>query len=198
MQEIIITAISTGVITQIANYLVQRRRIQIDSKKSDNDITMSMMEKLELDNKRLREEEETNSKRLVELERRLTELTQTVMLMESAHQDLPLPQWLKDRNGIMLAFNQSYEETFLVPIGVTKNEYIGRSDYDIWPEEIAKQYAINDRKVLLSRVVWEGEEDVQTPDGVGKWRVIKYPRFSGNILIGIAGIAIPPVNYDSL
>lgn len=116
-----------------------------------------------------------------------------IALFESAHSDLPLPMWLKDEKGKMLALNDAYERQFLRPFGLNKNDYLNHYDSDVWPQEIADQFLIHDTRVLESGQVWEGKELIPDPDNentLQEWQIVKYLRTSAGIKIGIGGIAI--------
>ncbi len=116
-----------------------------------------------------------------------------IALFESAHSDLPLPMWLKDEKGKMLALNDAYERQFLRPFGLSKSDYLNHYDSDVWPQEIAEQFLKHDTKVLESGQVWEGVELVPDPDDeriLQKWQIVKYLRTSAGIKIGIGGIAV--------
>jgi hypothetical protein len=88
--------------------------------------------------------------------------------------------------------NLQYEEVFLKPFGLEISDYLGKTDYDIWPKEIADAFRLHDREVFERKIVYNGREKI--PDTLGKiteWRVIKYVRWAGPIPVGIAGIAFP-------
>lgn len=62
------------------------------------------------------------------------------------------PAWVKvyddDRDEfIMLYINRAYENFY----DVTRERYVGATDAEVWPAEIAAVYAENDLRVLLSR-----------------------------------------------
>lgn len=135
----------------------------------------------------------SKSQELIRLKREVSSLQDKVTLLESSHQDAPIPIWLKDRSGIMLALNPSYEKEFLIPLGKNRKDYLHKSDYDIWPEEIAREYVQNDNFVMRTRSTWIGYENILDHKGDKvKWKIIKYPRTAGGVIIGIAGMAIPP------
>lgn len=127
------------------------------------------------------------------LEQQVEKLYKKIQLLESGHQDLPLPMWLKDPSGTMLAVNIAYEETFLLPRGFTSDDYVGKKDTAVWPAETAKVFAKNDRSVYRSGVIWRGTETMPSAAGDHEsWKIIKYVRYSPDgQKIGIAGIAIP-------
>lgn len=192
----IISAIGAGGLT----FILGLRK----NKRDDFNALISTWEK---DNLRLREEVQRLDKRIQDVELMYSEqkkkadnLQTKLILLQTAHQDLPFPQWLKDIHGNMLALNRAYEDMFLRPNGLKAEDYIGKTDFDIWPEEIAKEYEKNDMVVKTGRQpYWVGEESIMIADNdISKeWKVIKYGRFMGRdynnrpVCVGIAGMAIP-------
>lgn len=171
----------------------------VGMKTSSRDDFRLIIESLQKDNAEIRERighlakdlEHTNEER-DRLRAQVIDLQQKVILLESDHQDLPLPMWLKDLHGNMLSLNMAYEETFLHPIGKTASEYIGKTDVDIWGKEVGETYLRHDKMVIRTGRTWRGIEEV--PDGSGgvvEWSVMKYIRYAGHVKIGVAGLAIP-------
>ena len=159
--------------------------------------------------------------RVTKLEEKVAELTASnaslqvenenlktrLLIMESAHQDAPIPMWLKDTTGIMLALNPAYEAEFLAPLGATAKDYVGKTDLEFWQAfvgdeagaVVAKDFAANDLHVQATRVMWLGVEKVADASGrIQNYAIMKYPRLEGNFLIGIAGIAIPKELIDKI
>ena len=120
-------------------------------------------------------------------------LTQFIIL-SSSHDSSPLPQWVKDDEGRVLAVNRAYERLFLIPRGYKLGDYLHHTDASVWPAEVAEEFQANDREVWRRREVMDLEERIEMPDkSLQKMRIIKYPRYADGIEqpIGIAGIAIP-------
>lgn len=120
-------------------------------------------------------------------------LTQFIIL-SSSHDSSPLPQWVKDDEGRVLAVNRAYERMFLIPRGYKVADYLHHTDESVWPQEIAEEFRRNDQEVWKRREVMDLLENIQHSSGeVKKMRIIKYPRYADGIEqpIGIAGIAIP-------
>lgn len=147
-------------------------------------------------------------KRLAELELAKRELQKRCQLLEnenqrlltqfiilsSSHDSSPLPQWLKDEDGRVLAVNRAYERLFLLPRGYKLQDYLHHTDTAVWPPEIAAEFMANDQEVWRRREVMDLMERVEMPDkSIEPMRIIKYPRYADGIEqpIGIAGIAIP-------
>lgn len=99
--------------------------------------------------------------------------------------NFPFMVWLKDSEGRYLDVNQAFVEASGCESVV---QLLGKTDFDIWPEEQARFYADDDRKVMqersqsmVERPAWHGQgwqEAYKTPilDGEGK-------------LLGTAGFA---------
>lgn len=149
----------------------------------------------------LEKDEEQLRLRVVELERKVGQLEVEkarlegrFLVFQSTHESSPLPMWIKDPAGRVLACNRAYEARFLRPRGFALSDYIGRGDDAVWPAEIAAQFRENDQAVYRSGDIWDGEETIlDAANRPVRIRVIKYPRYATGIEtpFGIAGIAIP-------
>ena len=182
--EIIGAALGGGGLTAFINFVIAKNQ----GKRDNFDKIISTWEK---DNERLRVDQERSKKEIITLQADVYSLRNKLILMESAHIDLPIPMWLKDTDCKMLALNQAYEDIFLTPNGKTAQDYIGKFDIDVWPKDIATAYVKNDKKVLMSGIVLDKNETVLINGQEEEMRIIKYVRYAGTTRIGIAGIAIP-------
>jgi PAS domain S-box-containing protein len=80
--------------------------------------------------------------------------------------------YIKDADGRFLFMNRCYIERFRVQRG----EIIGKTDYDIFPSEIADTFRANDRKVLQAGGPIEFEEVALEPDGQAHiYFTVKFP-----------------------
>ena len=96
----------------------------------------------------------------------------------------PVPMWVKDLNGKMMWVNSSFEDIF----GIDVNNYVGKSDKDIWEKEFAELCRQNDAHALKDGV-WRGIEKTRRKDGHYENNlVLKYRVYDGPTLIGIAGM----------
>ena len=198
MIEIIVAALGGGVLTQVFTFILNREKAKETAEKND---FQTIVEQWQSDNKRLRDENEKHLqtqndlyKKLAEHERKISALNTKLLIMESAYMHIPVPSWLKDLDGTMLALNEAYEDNFLKPLGLNRADYIGKTDFDIWDEETARQYQENDVRVLNSiEKVWFGKEKIvlNGVDVTNDWKMLKYVRFAGDLEIGIGGMAIP-------
>ncbi|KJU81743.1 multi-sensor signal transduction histidine kinase [Candidatus Magnetobacterium bavaricum] len=103
--------------------------------------------------------------------------------------------FLKDINGRYIFINCQYEELF----HITKNDVIGKTDYDIFPEDLADKFRENDKAVLNEMKTIEFEELVPHDDGLHTYISIKFILFDayGNPY-GVCGIATDITTYKRL
>lgn len=114
------------------------------------------------------------------------------IVLQGSNQSSPLPMWMKDKYGKVLVCNHAYERIFLQPLGKRLEDYINHTDKDVWPEHIAQAFARNDRQVMQTRAVLDTTEQIRSGNGSDyPVRIIKFPRISGGVVIGVDGIAIP-------
>ena len=129
-----------------------------------------------------------------ELREELSRMESKILILETHYVDYPFPAWLKDINGVMIALNDPYEEEFLKPMGKSLNQYIGKTEFDIWPAHLAEEYSRHDKLVLKGKqAVWTGDEHIVVDgvDNTKSYRIIKFKRFAGGMVIGTGGFAIP-------
>lgn len=100
--------------------------------------------------------------------------------------NMPFMAWLKDANGHFISVNRLFAEACEHNI----DDIIGKTDYDVWPKELAEGYRADDKDVMNSGKQKTVEEYIDTPDGRKWFETFKTPIFdiSGNI-IGTTGFA---------
>jgi PAS domain S-box-containing protein len=93
--------------------------------------------------------------------------------------------FIKDLSG----HYQYVNETFTGSFGRPRHELIARTDAEIFPAEVAAQFAANDAKVLAARTGIQFEEVAQYRDGRIHTSIVhKFPMFDANgEVIGIGG-----------
>lgn len=99
----------------------------------------------------------------------------------------PAVAFIKDTAGRRIYFNRHYRQTFQT----STEDLLGKSDFDLFPAEIAVKLREADRQVLEDRQAVRTVEDVPTPDGVlHHWLVIKFPieETPGELFVG--GVAV--------
>ncbi len=97
----------------------------------------------------------------------------------------PYMAWLKDADGRYVKVNR----TFVEYVGQKDDQQvIGKTDFDLWPEELARKYSAIDAEVIATRRQLRTEEALP---GVSRWlETIKTPVIdeNGNVL-GTTGYA---------
>lgn len=101
----------------------------------------------------------------------------------------PAIAWMKDEEGRHVYLNRAYEQTF----GVRLADWRGKTDFELWPEEIARTFRENDLAVLRSN---QPIQIIEETAGVGGerryWFNYKFPfeDASGKRYVGGVGVDI--------
>ena len=94
--------------------------------------------------------------------------------------------YLKDLEGRYILVNRQYERLF----HTTKEQVIGKTDYDFFSKEMADAYGANDRKVMETGIALELEEVVPQDDGLHTYLSVKFPlRNSTGAAYALCGIS---------
>lgn len=100
--------------------------------------------------------------------------------------NLPMMAWLKDTESRLEMVNEPYAKA----CGHSVEECIGKTDMDLFPHEMAKEYIADDRLVCSTGQKKQLEEKIATPDGEKWHQTFKTPIFDDQKrVIGTAGIA---------
>jgi len=124
-----------------------------------------------------------NEQRLQESENKV----QTTLLQQEAIlQNIPDLAWVKEANGAIISVNPAFEQAF----NMKSAEIEGKTNYDLFPLDLAEKYTRDDDLVVLNARQYRMLEDYYTPQGVHKWvDTIKTPIFDANHkVIGTAGM----------
>lgn len=79
--------------------------------------------------------------------------------------------FIKDIEGKYLMINSVYEKIF----NITQAEIKGKTDFELFPEEIAQKLTDNDRKVVEEKKAIKEEEVVEQDDGCHTYISVKFP-----------------------
>ncbi|MBI5801497.1 MAG: PAS domain S-box protein [Verrucomicrobia bacterium] len=113
-------------------------------------------------------------------------LRESEFLYHSLVDNLPQNVFRKDIGGRVTFVNQRYCQE----MGKTREEVIGKTDFDLFPANLAEKYQRDDQRIIESRKPFETVEAHFTPErGKTYVQVVKTPLFDrdGNAL-GIQGI----------
>jgi PAS domain S-box-containing protein len=84
----------------------------------------------------------------------------------------PAVAFIKDAAGRRVYLNQRYRQTFQSGT----QDLLGKTDFDLYPAEVAERLQKGDLAVLQSRLPIRSIEEVPTPDGVvHPWLAFKFP-----------------------
>ncbi len=92
---------------------------------------------------------------------RTTELRQQSHALQALIDNLPHMTWLKDREGRFMAVNRVIAEAN----GRRPAELIGKTDLDLWPQDVAERFIADDAEVMATRRQKTVEEAVATVPG---------------------------------
>lgn len=137
---------------------------------------------------------EPSSKQLVAAARDVTEQKrQAAALRESEERfeafmnNTPALAWAKDEHGRLVYLNKAYEDRFDVRLA----DWQGKTEFDLWPQEVAQQFRENGLKVLASGVPIAGTEGLQAPDVPHAfWMTVRFPYQDSDGARYVGGIAI--------
>lgn len=84
----------------------------------------------------------------------------------------PFIAWAKDDEGRHIYLNRAYEDRF----GVKLADRYGKTDFELWPQDVAELFWKNDQMVLNSNRLTQIEEETENPDGSHtQWWNFKFP-----------------------
>lgn len=105
-----------------------------------------------------------------DLERQVNERTKEISIIL---ENTPAVVYVKNREYEYEMVNSRFEELF----GIRNREIRGKTDYDIFPNEVADQFRSNDSKVLSEGRSYQAEEQVPQDDGVHIYLSAKFPLY---------------------
>ncbi len=101
--------------------------------------------------------------------------------------NIPFLAWLKDKEGRFIAVNEHFSSACSAP---APQWLVGKTDLDIWPEELAYAYRKDDQEVMASGKPKALEEQVAEIDGAKWFETFKTPVYDGEGKIaGTTGLA---------
>jgi PAS domain S-box-containing protein len=123
---------------------------------------------------------------IVERERIEAILRESESKYRALIENIPQKILAKDRNSVYVSCNRNYVRD----LNATPDEIVGKTDYDLFPRELAERYRADDKKVMESGQTEELEES-NTVNEVESWiRTIKTPiRDDKNDVVGVLGIS---------
>lgn len=106
-------------------------------------------------------------------------------LYQSLIENLPQKIFYKDLNSVYLAVNPAFARDF----GAGPEEFVGKSDFDLFPKDLAEKYRADDRRIMSSGVMEEMDESYSAEGERKTIRVLKSPmRDKDGKVTGLYGI----------
>jgi two-component system, cell cycle sensor histidine kinase and response regulator CckA len=101
----------------------------------------------------------------------------------------PAIAWMKDDQGRHVYLSRTYEKCF----GVLLDDWLGKTDFEVWSREIAEQFRKTDQATLAAGHATKISEETQDSEGkTCSWLSYKFPfqDSSGNWYVGGIGVDI--------
>jgi PAS domain S-box-containing protein len=114
-------------------------------------------------------------------------LQRTLIRQNAILDNIPDMAWLKDKEGKFLAVNGPFARA----CGISRDELLGKTDFDFWPPELAQRYREDDEQVMKTRKRKNIEETLVHTEERDVWiETIKSPIYDedGEVM-GTTGIA---------
>ncbi len=168
----------------IAGFLVMKRVGAEEGLRVLNDELEQKVRKRTLELKKANEDLKYEMSEKKVAERKL----QQILLRQKAILDnIPDMAWLKDKDGKFLAVNGPFARA----CGIEREELLGKTDFDFWPQELAQRYKDDDEQVMKSGKRKSIEETLVHRQDRDIWiETIKSPIYDENgDVVGTAGIA---------
>ncbi|GAA4974988.1 hypothetical protein GCM10025331_81760 [Actinoplanes utahensis] len=94
--------------------------------------------------------------------------------------------YMRDADGRYMLVNRQYERLFKL----RREDIVGLTDHDLFPQEIADAFRENDRQALARGVPLQLEEDAPGDDGVHTYLTVKFPLVNdAGVPYAVAGIS---------
>ncbi len=115
------------------------------------------------------------------------ELKGSMELFRAFMNNGPFVSYMKDAEGRFVFYNAQLAQRF----GITEQQWIGLSDHEVWPEQMAAQFRQHDLQVIAGGGPVELQEVTPSPDGSAiHWRSYKFPISDPHLGTMIAGISV--------
>ncbi len=101
--------------------------------------------------------------------------------------NVPEVAWVKDREGRFVTASGMFAEA----CGVSQRDLVGKTDWDIWPRDLAERYTANDKEVMDSGQPASISFSSPGPDGLARWvEIVNTPIVGENgEVLGTLGIS---------
>jgi PAS domain S-box-containing protein len=128
----------------------------------------------------------TLEQEIAERKRAERALRESEAFSETLVESLPLNVFRKDMEGRITFANQRYCEN----LGIPYHQLLGKTDFDLFPQELARKYRSDDQQVVETGRPWEDIEQHQKTDGqISYVHVLKAPvKNADGAIVGTQGM----------
>ena len=137
--------------------LIQRKRAEQELREAHDELE----QRVEKRTAELAGANEGLKREMAERERAEKVIRDSQALYSSLVENLPVNVFRKDLEGRIVFGNRRYCETLGLPL----EELLGKTDFDLFPPELAEKYRKDDAAVLATEEGWEDVEEHRKPDG---------------------------------
>jgi diguanylate cyclase (GGDEF)-like protein len=124
---------------------------------------------------------------LAETERVQQEIISSNALFQAFMDNSPMVGFMKDAHGRLLYYNQPFASRFQIG----RNEWIGKDDFELWPQEMATNIRAVDLAVLEEGELRITEDPSPGPDGtILHWRTYRFPFLGSSGQPLLAGLSL--------
>jgi PAS domain S-box-containing protein len=114
------------------------------------------------------------------------ELRQSEARFSAFMSHLPGVAFIKDLSGKYVYYNEASQTLFQM----RPEDMVGKTDEQIWPPEFAGRYRQNDASVVQSKRPAEFVEQIEHPDGIHSWLIVKFPIIESGKVVLVCSIGI--------
>jgi two-component system, NarL family, sensor histidine kinase UhpB len=125
-----------------------------------------------------------------ELQRRVhdraTELENTNATLRAVLEGIADPVYVKDADGRYVLVNSAAAGS----VGLRPEEYVGRTDHELFPADVAGHLRADDREVTAAGAPRRFRETLDTPEGARVYQAVKAPwRDAAGRVLGVVGVS---------
>lgn len=134
----------------------------------------------------LRRQKRALEEALAERDRTAARLRQSEVVFRMFMDNIPMLSFIKDEAGRLVFYNAEMEKRF----GVTADQWLGKTDEEIWPKETARQYRMHDAWAVEQKRPVEVAEETPGPNGKSFWRSIRFSYQDADGKAMLAGMSL--------
>jgi PAS domain S-box-containing protein len=117
---------------------------------------------------------------------RATELENANAMLRAVLEGIADPVYVKDADGRYVLVNSAAAGS----VGLRPEEYVGRTDHELFPADVAGHLRADDREVTASGRARRFRETLDTPEGRRVYQAVKAPwRDAAGEVLGVVGVS---------